>query len=261
MFLRFISPAIVSPESIDIELPKDNEATMKRGLMVVAKVIQNLANNMFFGKQVHMAPLNDFLKHNIVVVTRFLSDLNVCITSSFASPWCILMACQKYDTRGETPDPEEWIGLPYDDTDSIVLHRFFDKHADKVGKELLSLSRPSEADASAVNGKKAWDNLCAALVDLDSSIPPAQPSLLDSASHDGYLEFMDAHMDADTSPVAHLFVDSTPPGVRSDVFHLSSSNSNSFQGRSRYGVHLICCQDRSGYHQHGATRVPCLQGL
>jgi len=48
--------------------------------MVVAKVIQNLANNMFFGKQVHMAPLNDFLKDNIVVVTRFLSDLNVRIT-------------------------------------------------------------------------------------------------------------------------------------------------------------------------------------
>jgi len=79
MFLRFISPAIVSPESIDIELPKENEATMKRGLMVIAKVIQNLANNMFFGKQVHMAPLNEFLKNNIVVVTRFLSELNVCI--------------------------------------------------------------------------------------------------------------------------------------------------------------------------------------
>jgi len=79
MFLRFISPAIVSPESIDIELPKENEHTMRRGLMVIAKVIQNLANNMFFGKQVHMAPLNEFLKNNIVVVTRFLSDLNVCI--------------------------------------------------------------------------------------------------------------------------------------------------------------------------------------
>lgn len=83
MFLRFISPAIVSPESIDIELPKENEHTMRRGLMVIAKVIQNLANNMFFGKQVHMAPLNEFLKNNIVVVTRFLSDLNVCIDFFF----------------------------------------------------------------------------------------------------------------------------------------------------------------------------------
>ena len=116
--------------------------------------------------------------------------------------------------RVEPQDPEEWIGLPYDDTDSIVLHRFFDKHADKVGKELLSLSRPSEADASAVNGKKAWDALCAALVDLDSAIPPPQPSSLNSSSLEGYIDFMEAHMDEDTSSVAHLFVDSTPPDVR-----------------------------------------------
>jgi len=68
--------------------------------MVIAKVIQNLANNMFFGKQVHMAPLNDFLKHNIVVVTRFLSDLNVCITlSSF--PFDMFKRLARNTTREE----------------------------------------------------------------------------------------------------------------------------------------------------------------
>lgn len=133
------------------------------------------------------------------------------------APRYISTAWQKYESREEPPDLEEWIGLPYDDTDSIVLHRFFDKHADKVGKELLSLSRPSEADASAINGKKAWDSLCSALVDLDSSIPPPHPSQLDSSSLEGYLEFMEMHVDADTSSVAHLFVDSTPPDVRNEV--------------------------------------------
>lgn len=224
MFLRFISPAVVTPESVDIEVPKENESTMRRGLLVVAKVIQNLANNMFFGKQAHMAPLNEFLKNNIVVVTRFLSDLNVRVL--FISPWYPLITYQKYDTRGEPLDPEEWIGLPYDDTDSIVLHRFFDKHADKVGKELLSLSRPSEDDTPAVNGKKAWDNLCAALVDLDSSVPPPQSSPFDSSSLEGYMEFMDTHIDADTSSVDHLFVDSTPPDVRTQVFCRDSSRLN-----------------------------------
>jgi len=244
MFLRFISPTIVSPESIDVELPKENESTMKKGLMVVAKVIQNLANNMFFGKQVFMAPLNDFLKDNIVIVTRFLSDLNVCIALLyFISSRYILIGCQKYDTRGEPPDSEEWIGLPYDDTDSIVLHRFFDKHADKVGKELLSLSRPSEADTSAINGKKAWDNLCAALVDLDSSIPPPQPSEFDSTLLEGYLEFMETHVDADTSSVAHLFIDSTPPDVRVRFSAiLLCIEISPFQGRNRYGVHFVCRQ-------------------
>ena len=134
------------------------------------------------------------------------------------------MTQQKYEARGEPPDLEEWIGHPYDDTDSIVLHRFFDKHADKVGKELLSLSRPSEADTSAVNGKQAWDNLCAALVDLDTSIPPPQPSGLGSSSHPGYLEFMETHADVDTSSVAHLFVDSTPPDVGSENFCRVSSH-------------------------------------
>jgi hypothetical protein len=50
---------------------------MRRGLMIVAKIIQNLANNIFFGKEQHMTALNGFLQAHIVHVTRFLSELNV----------------------------------------------------------------------------------------------------------------------------------------------------------------------------------------
>ena len=45
----------------------------------------------------------------------------------------------------------------YDDTDTIVLHRFFERHADKIGKELLSSSKvlaekmTPEAEAAAAN--------------------------------------------------------------------------------------------------------------
>jgi hypothetical protein len=45
--------------------------------MVVAKIIQNLANNIFFGKEAHMVGLNTFLQENIVNVTRYLSEVNV----------------------------------------------------------------------------------------------------------------------------------------------------------------------------------------
>lgn len=45
--------------------------------MNIAKIMQNLANNIFFGKEVHMVPLNDFLRENIVNVTRYLSEINV----------------------------------------------------------------------------------------------------------------------------------------------------------------------------------------
>ena len=77
---RFISPAVVQPEVVDVEVPKDDSDVIRRGLKVIAKVIQNLANNIFFGKEQHMVPLNDFLHDNIVNVTRYLNDI---VVSSF----------------------------------------------------------------------------------------------------------------------------------------------------------------------------------
>jgi hypothetical protein len=74
--IRFISPAIVTPDLVDIELPEDNGVT-RRGLMIIAKIIQNLANNVRFGKEAHMKCLNPFLEANIMTITRFLNDINV----------------------------------------------------------------------------------------------------------------------------------------------------------------------------------------
>lgn len=65
---------MVAPETVDIELPHES---LRRGLMVIAKIIQNLANNIFFGKEAHMIGLNTFLQAHITDVTRFLSDINV----------------------------------------------------------------------------------------------------------------------------------------------------------------------------------------
>ena len=80
---RFISPAIVNPALVDVEVPVD--LVMRRGLMNIAKIMQNLANNIFFGKEFHMVPLNDFLSANIVNVTRFLSEINVSFMPSCSS--------------------------------------------------------------------------------------------------------------------------------------------------------------------------------
>lgn len=60
-----------------MEIPKDDGGVIRRGLMVIAKVIQNLANNIFFGKEVHMIVLNEFLHANVSRVTRYLTDVNV----------------------------------------------------------------------------------------------------------------------------------------------------------------------------------------
>ena len=67
---------MVQPEHVDVELPKD-DIVIRRGLMVIAKIIQNLANNIFIGNEAYMVVLNPFLQQNIVNVTKFLSELNV----------------------------------------------------------------------------------------------------------------------------------------------------------------------------------------
>lgn len=78
LFLRFICPAIVSPEGID--LPVD--PSLKKGLLLITKIVQNLANNVLFGKEQHMMVLNGFLEDNILSVTHFLSEVVVSSQSS-----------------------------------------------------------------------------------------------------------------------------------------------------------------------------------
>ncbi|TDL29911.1 hypothetical protein BD410DRAFT_780416, partial [Rickenella mellea] len=185
IFLRFISPTMVSPDTVDIEIPRNN-VTIRRGLLIVTKIIQNLANNILFGKEAHMMVFNEFLSENIVRITRFLSDLN------------------KYTPTDD--EPEEWLGGTFDESDAIVLHRFFEKHADKVGKELLGLSMPSsQGEPAATGGKRSWDALCGALVEmgLPTGVPHLSP--LSSAEFSEYLSFMARTSDRSIDPVRNLF--------------------------------------------------------
>ncbi|KAJ7034157.1 hypothetical protein C8F04DRAFT_582650 [Mycena alexandri] len=204
IFLRFISPAIVAPETIDVELPKElsreDQMVIRRGLMVIAKIIQNLANNLFFGKEKHMVPLNAFLQDNIASVTRFLSELN------------------KYQAPTSEEETDEWLGTTSDDTDIIVLHRYFHKHADKIGKELLSLSKPSDNDPSAVSGKHAWDELCGLLVELGTPLDIPKLSSAASHVHRDYLDLMNRHLHRSTDSVKEIFLETDTPADKPAVF-------------------------------------------
>ncbi|TPX48503.1 hypothetical protein SeLEV6574_g01999 [Synchytrium endobioticum] len=75
VFLRFLCPAIVSPEGADL-VPPIQSKELRRGLVLVTKVIQNLANNVLFGaKESYMVPLNELLKENVGLVNSFLKDI------------------------------------------------------------------------------------------------------------------------------------------------------------------------------------------
>ena len=79
VFLRFFNPAIVSPDSENLCRPIDNPK-IRRALLFITKVIQNLANNVLFGaKEPYMIVLNDFLNNNIVKVTTFLEEISVSV--------------------------------------------------------------------------------------------------------------------------------------------------------------------------------------
>jgi hypothetical protein len=51
---------------------------VRRGLVMISKVLQNLANGIEFGcKEAHMAILNPFITENLSVVHMFFDKLTV----------------------------------------------------------------------------------------------------------------------------------------------------------------------------------------
>lgn len=68
LFLRFINPAIVTPEFLAINDNHDNDdPAFRRGLIFVTKLFQSLANNLRF-EQPGMRGFNDFLDANVVCI-------------------------------------------------------------------------------------------------------------------------------------------------------------------------------------------------
>jgi hypothetical protein len=124
-------------------------------------------------------------------------------------------------------DPDEWLGTTSDDTDIIVLHRFFQTHADKIGKELLSFSKPSsegeEESSAAAGGKTSWDALCAILIDLGEALEVPRLSLAPSSEHREYIDLMTRYANRNTDAVRDIFVETPLPQVSLPFFLASVS--------------------------------------
>jgi neurofibromin 1 len=76
IFLRFFCPAIVSPDTVDLDVPSDPQ--LRRALVLVTKVIQNIVNGVGFGvKEPHMKVLNGFLERNSMTVMKFIGGIAV----------------------------------------------------------------------------------------------------------------------------------------------------------------------------------------
>jgi Ras GTPase-activating-like protein IQGAP2/3 len=73
-FLRFINPAIVTPQSYMI-IDSQPGKTVRRTLTLLAKMLQNLANKPTYNKEMYMMQLSPFVEDNKERITKFLNDL------------------------------------------------------------------------------------------------------------------------------------------------------------------------------------------
>jgi neurofibromin 1 len=150
IFLRFINPAIVSPYEMGI-VDKQPIPRIKRGLMLMSKILQNIANHVEFSKEQHMLPFNDFLRSNFEAGRRWV----VQITSD----------C-------ETIDHQASHNLSFiSDANVHALHRLLWNHQEKIG-DYLSSSR----DHKAV-GRRPFDKMVTLLAYLG---PPEHKTISDS---------------------------------------------------------------------------------
>ena len=123
----------------------------------------------------------------------------------------LLQSSPTVDPQSE-PDRAELLGNSYDEADSIILHRFFIDHADKVGKELLSFARQLD-ESTAQGGKRTWDMLCSSLVEMGAPIGVPRSAKADLAHHAAYLDFMHRNGHRNTDSIRHIFVDTNTPKV------------------------------------------------
>lgn len=109
---------------------------------------------------------------------------------------------------------DEWLGTTADDTDTIVLHRFYAKHGDKIGKDLLSQGKLPNDDDNSQGGKDVWIQLCAALMDIGDPLEVPQPSPFICSDHEEYIDLMSRHQHRNTDHVKDIFVETPMPQVR-----------------------------------------------
>lgn len=69
IYLRFICPAIVSPDGYGLVQSRVLTPELRRGLILTTKVLQNLANKVMFTKEPYMEEMNGFLKENMNAIS------------------------------------------------------------------------------------------------------------------------------------------------------------------------------------------------
>ncbi|XP_020288690.1 neurofibromin isoform X3 [Pseudomyrmex gracilis] len=122
IFLRFINPAVVSPQEMGI-VNKPVPQHVKRGLMLMSKILQNIANHVEFSKEQHMLPFNDFLTARFEIGRKFFEKIS--------------LTCDKIE---HNQYPKSFVS----DANVLTLHRLLWNHQEKM-RDYLTSSRDHKA--------------------------------------------------------------------------------------------------------------------
>ncbi|KIR99934.1 neurofibromin 1 [Cryptococcus deuterogattii 2001/935-1] len=194
IFLRFFCPAIVSPESIDLDVNPDTRET-RRALLLITKVIQNLANNVVF-KEPHMKVLNSFLSDNIKQVTKFLSDIAI-------RPKTIEVQKAAKTFQEEAERSQDLDG------DDAIIHRFVFKHQARLEASLSSMPKSfnyapnSKVAGTEFDGPAALERLRKVM--NATGAPPDATLLAASVRAQAYDEFMRHNQGRSVDSVREVF--------------------------------------------------------
>ena len=139
LFLRFINPAIVSPCEMGI-VERQPPTKIKRGLMLMSKILQNIANHVEFSKEQHMLVFNEFVQRNFEAGRRFFIQ--------------IASDCESIDHAQS--HSMSFIS----DANVLALHRLLWNHQERIG-DYLSSSRDHKA-----MGRRPFDKMATLLAYL-----------------------------------------------------------------------------------------------
>lgn len=164
IFLRFINPAIVSPFESGI-IDSEPSAKVKRGLMLMSKILQNIANHVEFSKEQHMKYFNDFIKENFDTTRQWVLQIT---SDCDQTEHPMLTPCQGqssghwHSSHGQTLNP--YIGshnaAMISGINISALHRLLHSHQDKMS-DYLSSSRDNKAV-----GRRPFDRMVTLLAYL-----------------------------------------------------------------------------------------------
>lgn len=73
-FLRFVVPAVINPDILDILEGRELDLKFKRALTLVGKTLQQIANNQKFNEP-YMEPLNELMRKWTIDVHKFFNSL------------------------------------------------------------------------------------------------------------------------------------------------------------------------------------------